>query len=325
MPFKFNQRRRHHFAKQNYSSKDWSRYNKSLKQRGDMTIWLSPDVIDQWYEQNRVYDGTGAPNLYSDMTIIMAHEIRQVFKLPLRQCEGFINSLFKMMKVDLQCPSYSVLSKRLKKLNLDRPFYRKAHLYGDDIKAIAIDSSGLKCYGQDEWHSQKYGIKSKKAWRKIHLVVDNHHIIQCSELTDQNTQDVTVVDKLVRPIDKKVRHVSADTAYDTNSSYDTFHDRFPNADIVISPKKEAVYDDRNHFYRNRNVEEIQCYGRMGWQMRRNYGRRNNSELAIQRYKRILGNRLHARDFDRQKQEIIIGCGLLNKMMCITLGEIYPVN
>jgi len=73
--------------------------------------------------------------------------------------------------------------------------------------------------------------------------------------------------------------------------------------------------------RKRNILEIKCHGHMEWQKRRDYGKRNYSELAIQRYKRILGNKLHARDFERQKQEAIIGCSILNKMMCLTLGEI----
>lgn len=60
---------------------------------------------------------------------------------------------------------------------------------------------------------------------------------------------------------------------------------------------------------------------MEWQKRREYGKRNNSELAIQRYKRILGNKLHSRDFERQKQEAIIGCSILNKMISLTLGQV----
>ncbi len=65
MPYKFNQARRHHFKKSVNSNKDWRSYNRSLKQRGDITIWLSLDVIDQWYEKERIYNGTGTPNLYS--------------------------------------------------------------------------------------------------------------------------------------------------------------------------------------------------------------------------------------------------------------------
>src|SRR5579862_8624371 len=127
MPFKYNQYHQQYIKKYITHARDWENYNKSLKRRGDITIWLSEDVIENWYEKNRIYDGTGTPFLYSDMAIFTIHEIRQVFKLPLIQCEVFVNSLFKLMKIDLHCPDYSVLSKRLKKLNLNRPFYRNAH------------------------------------------------------------------------------------------------------------------------------------------------------------------------------------------------------
>ena len=40
---------------------------------------------------------------------------------------------------------------------------------------------------------------------------------------------------------------------------------------------------------------------------RDYGKGNQVERAIGRYKRILGNRLHSREFERQRQEAIIGC------------------
>ena len=81
MPYKYHDLRRHHIKKQPTFRRDWSQYSESLKDRGDMTIWLSHDVIDQWYEKDRVYDGTGTPNLYSDMAILTVHEIHQVFKL----------------------------------------------------------------------------------------------------------------------------------------------------------------------------------------------------------------------------------------------------
>lgn len=60
---------------------------------------------------------------------------------------------------------------------------------------------------------------------------------------------------------------------------------------------------------------------MKWQDKRDYGKRNQAERAIGRYKRILGNRLHSREFERQRQEAIIGCSILNKMICLTLAEI----
>jgi len=60
---------------------------------------------------------------------------------------------------------------------------------------------------------------------------------------------------------------------------------------------------------------------MKWQNDCDYGKRNQAERAIGRYKRILGNRLHSREFTRQRQEAVIGCSILNKMICLTLVEI----
>lgn len=107
MPFKYHQSRRYHIKKRATHTQDWKSYNQSLKRCGNMTIWLLQECLGQWYEKDRIYNGTGTPNLYSDMAIFTVHEIRQVFKLPLRQCEGFINSLFKLMNIDLHCPSYT--------------------------------------------------------------------------------------------------------------------------------------------------------------------------------------------------------------------------
>lgn len=154
-------------------------------------------------------------------------------------------------------------------------------------------------------------------------MVDNHHIIQSNELTGSHVQDQSVVKNLIHPIDEKIRHVTADGAYDNNPTYQTFLKKFPCADIVIPQQKGAIENKENEFFRNRNILEVKYHGHMEWQKRRDDGKRNYSELVIQRYKRILGNKLHARDFERQKQEVVIGCSILNKIMCITLGQNCP--
>ena len=46
MPHKFNSSRRHKFDKKRYKVTNWREYNESLRQRGDVTIWLSPEVED---------------------------------------------------------------------------------------------------------------------------------------------------------------------------------------------------------------------------------------------------------------------------------------
>ena len=325
MPNKFLNKKGIEIKRQKYKVINWSEYNKALKKRGDIKVWLSQEVIDYWYEPDRNYDGNGSPKKYSDLAIMACHEIRKVFKLPLRQTEGFINSLFEINGLSITCPSYSRLSERLKELGLKTPRYKKTDRPDDNLAAIAIDSTGLKRFGKGEWHQEKHKISGKRSWRKLHVAVDNKHYIQGCELTNRFTHDDQVIDNLTDQITISVDHVTADGAYDENPVYQKLSNKFPVADIVIPPRKESVFHLGNHEQRNRNIAEVIISGRMAWQRNKNYGQRNYSELAIQRYKRILGNQMQSREFSRQKQEAIISCGILNKMTGLGMPVSFKVN
>ena len=313
MPNKYTNKKGWKIPKQRYKVTNWSDYNDALRQRGNIEIWMASDLADYWYEQDRVYDGTGTPKEYTDLSIMICHEVRQVYKLPLRQCQGFIDSIFKIQNMSLRSPDYSCLSKRLAALHILSPRYKKADKADDKIAAIAIDSTGLRQFAHDEWQTEKHGLKRKKSWRKLHIAVDDQHIIHASELTDRSVSDDSMVTHLVAQTEHDVVHVTADGAYDKNKVYDTLSDAFQNADIIIPPKSNSVYDNDNHAQRNRNFQEIKTFGRMKWQKVRNYGKRNFSELVMYRYKKILGPALHAREMMRQKCEAILGCGILNRM------------
>jgi len=184
MPNKYLNKKGIDIKPQKYRVQNWSQYNDALRKRGSIEVWLSEEVIEQWYVKDRIYDGTGAPDVYSDLAILTCHEIRKVYRLPLRQSQGFIDSLFRLQKLPLSSPDFSTLSKRLKKLNLKAPRYRKTDK-PEDIAAIAIDSTGLKRFGRDEWHQEKHKISGKRSWRKLHVAVDEAHYIQASDLTDR--------------------------------------------------------------------------------------------------------------------------------------------
>ena len=143
--------------------------------RGRIDFWLTNEAIEGWYEQDQVNVGDGAAREYTDFAILTCHEIRQVYKLPLRQTEGFINSLFETMGLDIRCPSFSTLSKRLAQLDIKCPRYTKKDKVDDNIGAIAIDSTGLKRFGRDEWHQEKHKVSAKRSWRKLHVAVDQDH------------------------------------------------------------------------------------------------------------------------------------------------------
>jgi hypothetical protein len=59
------------------------------------------------------------------------------------------------------------------------------------------------------------------------------------------------------------------------------------------------------------------HGRMGWQRRSGYNRRSLVEIAMYRYKTIVGRRVHARTLPNQRTEAKIGCNVLNRIT--TLG------
>ena len=71
------------------------------RNRGDVTIWFSEDAIGAWTAAEMGKRG-GQP-IYSDTAIETALTLKCVFHLPLRQSEGFLGSILKLMGLDLPC------------------------------------------------------------------------------------------------------------------------------------------------------------------------------------------------------------------------------
>ena len=57
MPHKFNASRRHKFDKAQYRVINWAEYNESLRQRGDLTIWVSDEAQSVWRAPRRTSRG----------------------------------------------------------------------------------------------------------------------------------------------------------------------------------------------------------------------------------------------------------------------------
>jgi len=96
--------------KTKYHVGNWAEYDRALVDRGDVTFWLTPRAIATW---SAVGVGKRRGQLqYSDLAIETALTVRLVFRLPLRQTEGFLASIFGMMGVDLAAPDHTTLSRR---------------------------------------------------------------------------------------------------------------------------------------------------------------------------------------------------------------------
>ena len=117
MPHKHLDSKRHKFNKMKYKVTNWPEYNEALRRRGDITIWVSDDTIEAWHPE-KIPGRNGRPLKYSDMAIECCLMLRQVYHLPLRQTEGFLNSIIRLMGLNISSPDHTTASRRLASIKL---------------------------------------------------------------------------------------------------------------------------------------------------------------------------------------------------------------
>ena len=295
MPHKFNAGRRHKFDKKRYRITNWSDYTESLRQRGDVTVWLSRGGGEcAWRAERRKTQG-GQP-VYSDWAITVCLALGMVYKQPLRQTEGFVRSLVRLMEVDLRVPDYATLSRRGTGLT----FPTRSCVEADGPIHLVVDSTGLKIFGEGEWLENKHRTRPKrKSWRKLHLGLDLvSGDIACSDLTKDDVGDPTALPDMLDQIDAGAARFIADGAYDGDPTCDLLTDRFgDDVEIIIPPPKNAVSSPDAAVHptlRDTHIAAIATGGRMAWQVSSGYNQRSRGEAQMGRWKMVIGPHLKAR-------------------------------
>ena len=97
MPFKANQDRRHHIPKQRHRVTNWAAYDIALRQRGSLTVWFTEAAMAAWKAEPQPRCARGGQPRYSALAITTALTLRAVFRLALRQTEGLIASLLRLL------------------------------------------------------------------------------------------------------------------------------------------------------------------------------------------------------------------------------------
>jgi hypothetical protein len=160
----------HPTYKTKYHVGNWPEYYRALVQRGDITLWISADAIDAW--KPTAPRKRGGQQKFSNVAIETTLTLRLVFKLPLRQTEGFLRWVLSWMDCDLEAPDHTTLSRRGQHLDVN---LRRVST-GAAIDLI-VDSSGLSIVGEGEWAAAKHGGKGKRGRKKLHLGVDRSGVI----------------------------------------------------------------------------------------------------------------------------------------------------
>jgi hypothetical protein len=310
MPFKANADRRHHIPKQRRRVTNWAEYDAALRQRGSLTVWFTEEAVAAWEAEPRTTPG-GQPH-YSALAITTALTLKAVFRLALRQTEGLIGSLLRLLGLALSVPDHTTLSRRAATLEVPRP------RSGTEPVHLLVDSTGLKLCGAGEWLVEKHGTRRRRAWRKLHLGRDaDTGQIVAATLTTHDVDDGSQVGPLLDQVDGQIASFTGDGAYDQDGVYASVAERHPEAIVIVPPRATAVPSARAETaptQRDRHLQLIAERGRMGWQKASGYNRRARAEATIGRYKRVIGDGLRSHTDQRQTTEMDVAVHVLNRML-----------
>ena len=306
---------------------NWADYNRALVARGGVTLWLHEEVLRDW----RAVGGKGMR--YSDAAILCALSIRAVYKLPLRQTQGFLLSLKTALQLTIPVPHYATLSRRAADLAV--PELKRGAQKGP--LHLAIASTGLKLFGEGEWKMRQHGKGKRRVWRKLHLAVDTETgEILAHILTGSDHHDGPELPGLLAKIKEPVAVVSADKGYDSFSCHRAIlaRDTGPRSWPAILARDPGHRGEARHSAENRGCHHPAAQGKgrakdpgrcrpparqrriteigaKAWKVETGYHRRSLAETAMARYKTIIGPNLRSRNRDTQITEAAVAVRCIN--------------
>ena len=289
-----------------YRTTNWSAYNAALKRRGSLEIWFDPEMT--WLSAPCGHPGR--PMRFSDSAIELCLTLKVLFNLPLRQTTGLVASLLKLADLDWPVPDYTTLCRRQKTLVVElggRPSSGGLHLL--------VDSTGIKMTGEGEWKTRKHGASYRRQWRKVHLGIDAETLeIRAIEVTTNAIGDApALIDLLAQiPEGEKIASVGGDGAYDTRKCHAAIAERDAAAVIPVRRNGQPwTKEGPGVEARNETLRATKRLGRTIWKKWSGYHRRSLVETKMHCFK-LLGQRVAARTFDRQKTELKVRAAILNR-------------
>ena len=163
--------------------------------------------------------------------------------------------------------------------------------------------------------NKKHGKAYRRQWRKLHIGIEAESGRICAvKVTPNNKSDSQILPELLSQLADNVdlSAVYADGAYDTKGCRSAIASR--QAVAVIPPRKNAQPWKENSIYafeRNMLLKTIAYTGRTIWKKWSGYHLRSLVETKMFCIKR-LGEKLMAKDFNRQTNELLARISVLNK-------------
>ena len=304
-----------------YRIKNWNEYNKSLVQRGSLTLWIE-DSFEQDCKATNPANKRGRPFFYSDLMIELCLIFNIRYRLSYRETQGFVASVLSLKGLNLEVPSYTQLHRRAKKITI--PLRRYLDHSGNID--LVIDSTGLKVYGEGEWKVRQHGVSKRRTWKKLHLGVDPiSHEVRAFTLTGNNVHDSSMLEGLIEQVDAPIDRCFADGAYDCQSCYKACDTRGimliapPNINAVMRKSKGSDQHLKQRYKSLERIQELTQEGgdlyeaRKRWKQESDYHVRSLAETAMFRFKTLWGSTLFSRIESTSQVEIALKVNMMNKL------------
>jgi hypothetical protein len=223
---------------------------------------------------------------------------------------GMTQSLLRLAGLDSAVPDYSTVSQRQKTLQV--AIGAVASTIG---LHLPVDSTGTKMLGKGKWKTKKHGAGYRRQWRKVHLRIDAFRLeIRAVEVTDKSVGDAHVLPRLLPqiPADERITSVSGDGAYDTKGCHEAIALRAAHA--IIPTRENAKPWEMNRCGADARKDILHTTRRLSraiWAKWSSYHRRSLVETKMRCFK-LLGERVIAREFDRQVAELQVQAVVLNR-------------
>ena len=282
--------------KSQYKVTNWSPYNRSLRNRGKISLYFPKGDIESLFINETPYEEglSGRQSTYRQAYVEFIYILYRIFGWGLRQISGYIEDLWQAKGLRISVPSFGHLSDLFATVSIRiKLFCNKARRRiesGEDIDLIA-DSTGLRFDKASNWYETKYNKScNNRPWKKLHISMDALMNIHESIITDRNVADIEIADQLI-PDNLNIRSFIADGGY-----YDIKKvERLYQAGItpVIPPPSHAVVDPQKpESWHSQIVQYIKDKGSVyAFHKKYGYGKRALVESQNSRIKRCIGDSL----------------------------------
>lgn len=182
--------------------------------------------------------------------------------------------------------------------------------------------------GEGEWKRMKHGTEYRRQWCKLHLSIDSVTIeIRAVEVTPKSVGDAPILPALLGQIDPQeaLQSVSGDWAYDTKACHEAIALRQAQAIIPLRKNAKRPWKENRlgASARNEILRATQRLGRGIWR-RWSWYHRSSMVEAKMRCAKLMGEKVIARDFDRQVAKLQVRAAILNRFTQLVTPETVRV-